>query len=205
MDPDLALLDRWCAGDRKSGNELFKRHFDSVYRFFEHKVGADVDELVQNTFLACSHSRDSFRRQCSFRTYLFTIARHQFFAYLRRRHGRALDAEVTSMADLNRTTPATRIARGQDHQRLLMALRELPLDTQLLLELYYWEEMDSNELAEVFDVTSTTARTRLFRARTALRERLHQAANEPASDSQSMDDLDAWARAIRAGARDGED
>lgn len=201
MDPDLALLDRWCAGDNKSGNALFKRHFDSVYAFFEHKAGADVDELVQNTFLACSRSRDAFRRQCSFRTYLFAIARHELYAHLRRRHGRALDGGVTSLGDLSGTTPGTQIARGQDHQRLLAALRGLPLDTQLLLELFYWEEMNSNELAEVFDVTSTTARTRLHRARTALRDRLQKAAGQPASRSQSVEDLDAWARAVRAGAR----
>lgn len=205
MDPDLALLDRWCAGDRQSGNALFKRHFDSVYSFFEHKVGEDVDELVQNTFLACSRSRDAFRRQCTFRTYLFAIARHQLYAHLRRHHGRALDGGVTSLADLSHTTPGTQIARGQDHQRLLAALRGLPLDTQLLLELHYWEDMDSNALAEVFDVANTTARTRLFRARTALRERLEKTADEPVSVSQSIEDLDAWARAICARAQKGQE
>lgn len=48
-DEDLALLDRWCAGDSSAGNTLFKRHFMSIYRFLAHKVerADDVDDVVQ--------------------------------------------------------------------------------------------------------------------------------------------------------------
>src|SRR5580765_6241369 len=38
VDDDLALLDRWSSGDRAAGNALFSRHFEAVYRFFEHKT-----------------------------------------------------------------------------------------------------------------------------------------------------------------------
>ncbi|HMG52097.1 MAG TPA: sigma-70 family RNA polymerase sigma factor, partial [Kofleriaceae bacterium] len=82
---DLTLLDLWCAGDRAAGSELFRRHFEAVYRFFEHKTDGDLDDLVQETFLACTRSRDAFQRKSSFRTYLFSIARHMLFAYWRRR------------------------------------------------------------------------------------------------------------------------
>ena len=34
----MELLDRWREGDRKAGNELFLRHFDSISRFFESKI-----------------------------------------------------------------------------------------------------------------------------------------------------------------------
>jgi RNA polymerase sigma-70 factor (ECF subfamily) len=82
-DDELALLDRWCAGDGSAGNTLFGRHFATVYRFFEHTVDKDVDELVQETFLACLRDRDTVRRQRSFRTYLLATARHTLFAYFR--------------------------------------------------------------------------------------------------------------------------
>ena len=194
---DLELLDRWCAGDKQAGNDLFQRYFNSIYQFFESKVTGDVDELVQRTFLACVKSRDAFRRQCTFRTYLFTLARNELYRYLRGRHRTdlAVDFGVTSLADIQ-TTPATRVARSRDHKRLLRALRTLPLDLQLLLELHYWEGMASAELASVFDIAQTTARTRLFRARSALRERMQVLANEPRLTSMTVEDLDEWARSL---------
>lgn len=196
MNSDLELLDRWRAGDQSAGNALFQRHFDSVCRFFENKLPDDVDELVQATFLACMRGRDQFRKQCSFRTYLFTIARHELYGYLRRRQrdGQVLDFHVTSLMDLG-TTPTGRMARDQDREILLHALRSLPVEQQMMLELHYWEDMDFAELAEVFKIEPTTVRTRMFRARKALRERMQGQGARLASTS--VEDLDAWARALR--------
>jgi RNA polymerase sigma factor (sigma-70 family) len=178
-DEDLVLLARWRGGDRGSGEALFSRHFADIHRFFEHKVGADADELTQRTFLACTAARDQFRAQSSFRTYLFTIARHEFYAYLK---GRAVspdvDFSVASLADLI-TTPATRIARAQEAARLGTALSCLPTDQQMLLELHYWHDLDAAALAEVFAIAPGAVRVRLLRARRALRDLLASGASVP--------------------------
>lgn len=196
MDPDLELLDRWCAGDRGAGNELFQRHFDAVCRFFQNKLDRDFDELVQTTFLACVRSRAQFRRQSSFRTYLFTIARNELYGYLRRRRrDQHLDFGVTSLADIE-TTARSRIDRHRTHERLLRGLRALPVEQQVLLELHYWEDMSPTELAEVLEIPAATARTRLFRARQALREHMAAQEGQPAQAVLSVEDLDAWARAV---------
>ncbi|WP_428263426.1 RNA polymerase sigma factor [Haliangium sp.] len=199
MDSDLDLLEQWRSGDQRAGNELFQRHFDSIYRFFDNKVHGDIDELVQSTFLACVRSRDQFRGQSSFRTYLFTVARHELYRYLRRRRrdGERLDFGVTSIEDLGHSV-RSQMAKNQTHERLLAALRTLPVDLQVLLELFYWEGMGNAELAEVLDVAPATVRTRLYRARQVLRERLEALANEPAPVRTSIEDLDAWASAMRA-------
>ena len=196
---DTELLERWRAGDNGAGQALFHRHFKSICRFFENKVGDDIDELVQTTFLACVKSRDRFQNRCSFRTYLFTIARNELYQRLRRRHHleRRLDFGVTSLADL-RVTPRTRIADSQDRQRLLQALRRLPVEQQLLLELHYWEDMAPADLAQVFDISHVTARTRLFRARAALRDLMEELAGQPLPEHQTVESLDEWARALRA-------
>jgi RNA polymerase sigma-70 factor (ECF subfamily) len=83
VDPDLGLLEKWCTGDSNAGQELFTRHFADIYRFFEHKVGPDADDLAQQTFMACVSSRDRFRRRSTFRTYLFAIARNQLYSGFR--------------------------------------------------------------------------------------------------------------------------
>jgi RNA polymerase sigma factor (sigma-70 family) len=172
MDPDLALLERWRGGDRPAGEQLFARHFDEIYRFFEHKVGGEADDLAQRTFLACVAAREQFRGQSSFRTYLFTIARHELFAYLRRRPlGDQLDFDVSSIAELA-TSPSARVGRSQKSAQLRVALSELPAEQQLILELHYWHELDAAALGEVLGATAATIRVRLLRARRALKERL---------------------------------
>src|SRR5882672_4572379 len=110
---DIALLEQWRNGDAQAGEVLFQRHFDSIYGFFETKCEADADELVQATFLACLRAREQFRAESSFRTYLFTIARHELFRVLRNRQrdGARLDFELSSIAELI-TTPGARIARN---------------------------------------------------------------------------------------------
>ena len=199
MASDFELLDRWCAGDKRAGDQLVRRHFDSICGFFENKAGSDMDELVQATFLACTRAVGQFAKRSSFRTYLFTIARHELYRYWRkrRRDGEALDFNVTSLVDLA-TSPSSLIAKGQRHQLLLQALRELPLESQVMLELHYWEDMDITELAEVFDVAAGAMRVRLFRARKVLRERMEKLASDPAAAGTSLDDFDAWARSMQA-------
>jgi RNA polymerase sigma-70 factor (ECF subfamily) len=196
-DDDLALLDRWCAGDRAAGNALFSNHFEAVYRFFEHKTDGEIDDLVQETFLACMRSRDTFRRQSSFRTYLFAIARHTLFGYWRRRVASrpTLDFDEVSVASLS-TTAGSRLAKRQDRAALLAALRSLPLDQQILLEMFYWEELDRDQLAEVFDVEEPTIGSRLFRARKALQDNLGR---DPTIPIGAEGDFDGWARSLRPG------
>ena len=73
---DLELLNAWRAGDAAAGRGLFQRYFPQLYRFFANKVD-DPDELVQQTFLAIVKARSQFEGRSSFRTYLFTVARHE--------------------------------------------------------------------------------------------------------------------------------
>lgn len=193
-DPDLGLLARWRAGDRAAGQALFERHFESLYRFFRNKCERECDELVQATLLACLDAQTQFRGDARFRTFLFSIARHKLYHHFRaRQRDPALDLSITSVADLV-TTPGTALARDQAHRALLAALRQLPVEQQTLLELHYWEELDTVELAAIFEAPAATIRTWLFRARARLRELLGPQL------AGTLDDLDRRARDARGGA-----
>ncbi|HEY0479472.1 MAG TPA: sigma-70 family RNA polymerase sigma factor [Kofleriaceae bacterium] len=194
-DEDLELLDRWIAGDASAGNQLFKRNFALVYRFFETKTEGEIEDLVQETFLACLKSRATFQRQSTFRTYLLAIARHTLFHYWRKRRPAStiLDFEEISVASLS-TSVGSKIAAEQERAALLAALREMPLDQQLLIELYYWEDLDRDALAAVFDVEPATIGTRLFRARQQLREHVTRSPMLLSSGA----DIDGWIRSQRA-------
>jgi RNA polymerase sigma factor (sigma-70 family) len=199
IEPDDAtLLDRWRQGDAVSGEALFQRHFASIYAFFETKCEREADELVQATFFACLRAKNQFRGESSFRTYLFTIARHELYRVLRegQRDGARLDFEASSIAELV-TTPGSRIARNREHQRLVEAMRQLSVEQQTLLELHYWEDLGIADLAAIFEVPDATLRTRLHRARKALREKLDNDA--PTRVLDTLDTMDRWAKTVRAG------
>jgi len=172
VDEDVALLERWRGGDSDAGQDLFRRHFAGIYKFFEHKLPNEAEDLAQRTFAACVAGRETFRGRSSFRTYLFAIARNQLYMHLRslpkREH---VDFEATSIADIA-TSLGSRLGRAQQIEQLRTVLLELPAEQQLLLELHYWHELDAPALAEVFEVPPGTIRVRLLRARKALRDRM---------------------------------
>lgn len=173
MVTDLELLDAWKRGDAESGNELFGRYFDSLCRFFRNKVADEVDDLIQRTFLACMEHRDRFRGDASFRTWLFVVARHELYAYFRRRQRAQsrFDPLTQSVLELG-TTPSQWADRREQRRRVLRAMQGLPVEHQILLELYYWEEMSAAAIATVLETAEGTIRTRLRRAKQLLAERL---------------------------------
>ena len=191
---DLDLVDRWRAGDRAAGEALFQRHFASIYAFFETKFEAEAEELTQATFLACVRAKDQFRKGSSFRTYLFVIARNELHHRIRtkQRKEAKLDFEMSSIADLV-SSAGTKLARDQEQRQVVDALRRLPVDQQTLLELHYWEELDISTLAEVFGSPTATIRTRLHRARHALREQLASVA--PPNTLETDASMASWVAA----------
>lgn len=199
MATDFELLDAWRAGDREAGNSLFERHFDAICRFFANKVTHGVDDLIQKTFLGCVESRDRFQKQASFRTFLFAVAHNVLREHFRerRREGVPPDLGETSTDELT-PSPSAVFAAHEEQRLLLEALRRIPLDYQLVLELYYWEDMAAPELAQVLAIPEGTVRSRLRKAKEALSERMKSLARTPELLRATFSDLDAWVRSLRA-------
>lgn len=167
---DWALLSAWRDGDAAAGNQLATAHFPAVSRFFRGKLGDDIEDLIQQTFLGCVEGRDRISDGASFRSYLFAIATRRLYEHLRAKYNRReLNVSHTSLADLG-TTPSEKIARNQRAQILLLALRQIPIDAQIALELAYWEGLTGPELAVALDIEPSSARSRLTRARELLRD-----------------------------------
>ncbi len=188
MVRDAELLEAWRTGDRTAGRELFSRHAGSVTRFFRNKIDGDVDDLVQRTFLACVEAKDRVRDGSSFRAYVLRIARNELFNHYAARHRQAsrVDPLTTSILDLG-ASPSVMVAAGERDRALLAGLRRLPLDLQTALELHYWEELSTGELADVLGIPQGTVKTRLFRARELLRDILRDTGARDPDDSEPPD------------------
>lgn len=198
---DFDLLDAWKDGDRAAASELFRRHFADVYGFFRSKIEHVAEDLTQQTFLACVESRDNFRKMGSFRVYLFIVARNILFAHLRRKCNRVgtVDFELESIADLDPSPSGVLVFREQN-KLLVHALRRLPIDLQITLELYYVQRLRGPQLADVLGVPLGTARSRVRRALALLQENTSRLGKSPQPLRSTVTDLRQWAEELRAGA-----
>lgn len=200
MADDHELLQRWRAGERRAGEELFDRHIAAVHRFFKNKLGDTdaVEDLVQRTFMALCEGHTRLRADASFRAYLFGVAHNLLCVHFRRR-GRdpaALDFDVVSLDELS-PGMLTILGQRRESRLLLQAMRRIPLRFQVVLELHYWEELSSAEIAEVLGLPAATARTRLRRARELVGEAIVALAESPELGQSTTADLDRWARELR--------
>lgn len=195
---DPALLDAWRRGDAEAGNALFERHFTAIARFVKNKVSSqgELEDLVQQIFLACAEGRDRFEQRSSFRTYLFAVAHYTLLEHFRRRHrgGSRVDTSVTTVADLD-PSPSLIVAQRQEQQRIVEALRRLSLDHQIVLELHYWEQMTGAEIAEALGLPEGTIRTRLREGRRRLGKEIRRQAIT--GTDPDLGDLEQWIASIR--------
>jgi RNA polymerase sigma-70 factor (ECF subfamily) len=184
-DPDIELLRRWQVGEAAAGNRLCQQYEATLRRFFATKVPPqEVDELVQQTWLAMSRARESLkvdeavasadqaRKLGNFRCYLFGIARHMVLGFYKGRRlagAAAFDPEVESLATLEPSI-SRQLSLHRHLEWVELALQSLPLELQLLFEGHYLESLSGAELARTLGVPEGTIRSRLRKARQLLNE-----------------------------------
>lgn len=193
---DEQLLAAWQSGERRAGELLFERYYEPVARFFFNKTDHEA-ELIQQTFLACIEGAARFRGEGSFRSFLFAIAYRQLCRHYRDRKGDRIDLTEVSVAALD-PSPSRVLVEGEELRLLLAGLRQIPVDCQVVLELLYWEQLTTVEMAAVLEIPEGTVKSRLRRGRALLREAIKALAMNPAQAAHTLHGIDTWADALRA-------
>ncbi len=190
---DEELLDAWRAGDVASGERLWRRHAAAVQRFYRNKVPCAVaNDLTQRSVEACLRARD---RITSFRAYLLGVAARQLFEYIRsERRKRQRDADLETLAiDEAMPSPEEWVGTKREKRILLRALRRIPVIYQVVLELYYWEQLTQNEIAQVLVWPPGTVRTRIGKARRLVRAQLESLCRSHEERLSTIDTFEQWA------------
>lgn len=203
---DRELLERWRAGEQSAGSKLFERHFPALMRFFRNKIDRGIEDLIQDTMLAVVRGRDRLRDDGSFRAYLFATARFVMYEHVRKKHrgggsgsgGGEIDGEQQSFADLG-PGPSTAYAKHREQQILLQALRKLPIQVQMTLELYYWEGLSGPELADALGEPLGTIRNRIKRGSAQLKTLVEQLTSSPELVQSTVLHLGDWLGKLRGG------
>ena len=196
MDEDLILLQKWRGGDQTAGNRLFQVCFDPLYRFLANKTrsASDTEDLMQKTFEVLVANRDKFEGRSTFRTYVFSVAYNLLKKYYRSlsREQALLDYTETSLADIG-AGAHSQIECAEQQTILLDALRQIPIEFQVVIELHYLEDMKPEAIAEILDVNPNTVRSRIQRAREKLIQKIAEAADQhPTRVGRALLDDKAW-------------
>jgi len=191
--PDAALIAAAQAGDRRAIDELLARYEQPIYRFGLRMCGDEESarEVLQETMLAAFRHLPGFRGQAALSTWLYQIAR-SFCIKERRGEARAtpLDAEAPAQT----TAPDMQIHARQIGQALAEAIASLPREQREALVLRDVEGLSAQEAAGVVGVEIGALKSRLHRARMALRARLaNVVATEPEPCPELAHELSAYA------------
>ncbi len=193
---DHERLHRWRDGDGDAGSELVERHSEALRRFFANKVPDAAEDLSQQTLLAALESADRYDPSRSFRSYVLGIANNVLLMHVRKRYRGERAGERSYMTSEGLSpSPSRVVAQRQEIAVLLQVLRTIPLERQVLLELYYWEGLSVSDIATTLELEPGTVKSRLFRARAQLRRRM----DAFVPSDVATEEFGPWDEAVRDG------
>ena len=168
---DLDLVARWKAGEQRAATLLVERHASALARFLA-SIGAraDVDEVVQDTFVRAFASIDGFRGDSSLRTWLFTIARRLVLDRRRAARRRGEQVEVQEADVATEYDALDGVVADETRARMQQAMAALTPTQREVFVLRVSEGMSYREIAEAVDTTEGAARVHYHNAMRAIKE-----------------------------------
>ena len=164
MISDETLMLEFQGGSREAFEELFARYRGPLYGFFRRRLDGDqrAEDLMQETFLAVIRATARYEPRALVRTYLYGIAMNLLSAERRKQlrdapRGDCVEEPATNAAPDAVLWIRQALSRLEEGEREILMLRE-------------FEQLSYAEIAELMRAPVNTVRSRLFRARMALKE-----------------------------------
>ena len=160
MESDETLIAEFRRGSRAAFEELFARYREPLYGFFLRRIDGRerAEDLTQETFLAVIRGAARWEPRALVRTWLYGIALKLLYAERRKLKRTGPPAEPAASGSPETTMWVRQaLARLDETEREILMLRE-------------YEQLDYAEIAGLLRIPVNTVRSRLFRARMALRD-----------------------------------
>ncbi|MFP4176284.1 MAG: RNA polymerase sigma factor [Candidatus Brocadiia bacterium] len=185
-DTDGKLIGRAVAGDQEAFGELVRRNKDYVYNAAVHLLGPtpEAEDVAQEVFVKACRGIDGFRGECSFSTWLYGImlncVRSRWRKQGRRPDVLSLEANgdeeddgfSPEPEDTDADGPEERLLREERRDLVRRAILRLPTQFREIVILRDLQDLSYRELSAALDIPLGTVKSRLARARDALREEL---------------------------------
>ena len=179
-------MQRCADGDEAACSELVSEHQRMVFQLAMNLLGErdEALDLSQEVFLRVFRTIHRFRGQSSLRTWIYRIAvnqarnRHRFWRRRHRADQVSLDQHIETHGDFlsaGESRPDRVLAQKELAERLQHALDRLPFDQRTAIVLHEIDGLSYEEIAFSLGVAIGTVKSRLTRARHALRLELREA------------------------------
>lgn len=181
---ERALVERSKKGDLSAFDELIKRYEKQVYGFAYRMTQNydDANDVASEAFIKAFQAIDRFRGDSNFTTWIFRIVTNTYLDKRKRRKSHA-DYSLDEYIELEESAVARQIqdpsagpsdlVELQEREAVIQsAINELPDYQRIMIVLYHMESRSYEEIAEIMDMPIGTVKSRLNRARLALREKL---------------------------------
>lgn len=168
---DAALIAAWQGGDEQAATELVGRHARALAGFLAGAGApeADLDDLVQDTFVRAFRSVGRFRGQCQFRTWLLTIGGNVLKDHGRRASRRQIVPLEEGVRD-SRGDPHELAEASETERRLVAGLKGLPRLQREVFLLRAQQGFEYDEIAAALATTAGAARVHYHHAVRRLKE-----------------------------------
>jgi RNA polymerase sigma-70 factor, ECF subfamily len=181
---ELELVSAASGGDQHAFVELCRRCSQSLKRRIRRIVRSreDEEDVLQDTLIRAFSNLPGLRAQCSFQTWIMTIATNTSLMLLRKRRNHretglgliTADGNLLEALQLSdpMPNPEQMYAKRQASRRVSQAVKMLPPSSRILVESYYQDETKLVDTANAIGITESAAKSRMFRARNMLRRSL---------------------------------
>src|SRR5579859_4143175 len=175
---DRLWVEQACSGDQEAFGELVKLHQHAVYNLAYRMLGerGEAEDAAQETFLRAYAHLDRYDQERPFRTWLLSIASNHCIDRLRKRRLKwlSLDEPLPPHPELSshEIEPEDAVITNERGAMIQQMLDELSPEYRAAVVLRYWYDLSYTEIAEMLNTTESAVKSRLFRARQALAEKM---------------------------------
>lgn len=182
---DSLLVARVRSGDFSAMDELVQRHYRNVFNLAFRLAGNydDAQDIVSEAFIRVHNALPNFRGDANFTTWLYRIVKNVFLDERKKRRVRnhssleelvdLEDSSVSRQVEDPSPGPEWIVERGERADTVQKAVGTLPEAQRVMIALYHFHHRSYEEIAEVMNLPIGTVKSRLNRARLALKNKLY--------------------------------
>lgn len=180
---DTVVVQRVLDGEKELFEILIRRYNQRLYRVIRGylNVDADIEDIMQDTYIKTYKKLDQFKGTSSFSTWLIRIGINETLQYLRKvkksvndSKNREVISQLNQLPDLTIPTNDAEAEVQTKHHMLEKVIEQLDEKYRVVFMLYEIEGLLIEEIADCLELTKSNVKVRLFRARSFLKEALYK-------------------------------
>lgn len=172
---DKILVIRVKRGDRQAFGSLYRRYFDSIYRYVYFRVGKNretAEDLTQAVFFKALIKIDDFNEDgVGFRPWIYRIAHNQIIDHYR---GYKNNSNLTENLPDENQNFEEEVLKDLEYQKVLIALERIPEEQREIITMRFISELSNKEIAEALNKKDEAVRSMIYRGLKNLKEILNK-------------------------------